>query len=36
MVQLLLRPGVIDFIDVVARDKSFDISLEEISVKSGS
>ena len=25
-----------DFIDVVARDKSFDISLEEISVKSGS
>ena len=32
MVQLLLRPGVIDFIDVVARDKNVDISLEEIEV----
>lgn len=30
MVQLLLRPGVIDFIEVVARSKEVDISLEEI------
>jgi voltage-gated potassium channel len=36
MVQLLLRPGVIDFIDVIARDKTVDISLEEIVVKSNS
>ena len=32
MVQLLLRPRVIDFIDGVARNKDVDISLEEITV----
>ncbi len=32
MVQLLLRPGVIDFIDGLAKDKTRSISLEEISV----
>ena len=32
MVQLLLRPGVIDFIENVARDKNIDIGLEEILV----
>lgn len=32
MVQLLMRPGVIDFIDGVARNKNIDISLEEIAV----
>ena len=32
MVQLLLRPGVIDFIDGVARNRSLNISLEEIQV----
>ncbi len=32
MVQLLLRPGVIDFIDGVARDRDLQIGLEEIQV----
>ncbi len=32
LVQLLIRPGVIDFIESVARDKELDIGLEEISV----
>lgn len=36
MVQLLLRPGVIDFIDGVARDRHLNISLEEIMVKTNS
>jgi len=36
MVQLLLRPGVIDFIDGVARNRSLNISLEEIQVKENS
>lgn len=36
MVQLLLRPGVIDFIDGVARNRSLNISLEEIQVREGS
>ena len=36
MVQLLLRPGVMDFIDGVARNKNVEISLEEISLKSDS
>ncbi len=36
MVQLLLRPGVIDFIDDVAKDKNIDISLEEINLNSKS
>jgi voltage-gated potassium channel len=32
MVQLLLRPGVIEFIDRVARDRKVDINLEEVTV----
>ncbi len=36
MVQLLMRPGVIDFIDGVARDKDIAINLEEITVCEGS
>ncbi len=36
MVQLLLRPGVIDFIEGVARNKDIDISLEEIQLYAGS
>lgn len=36
MVQLLMRPGVIDFIDGVARDHDTAISLEEITVCEGS
>ncbi len=32
LVQLLIRPGVIDFIESVARNKEIDIGLEEISV----
>lgn len=36
MVQLLLRPGVIDFIDGVAKDKNVDIILEEITVSANS
>ena len=36
MVQLLLRPGVIDFIDGVAKNKETTIQLEEISVCDGS
>lgn len=36
MVQLLLRPGVIDFIDGVARNKNVEISLEEITLNEGS
>ncbi len=30
MAQLLLRPAVVDFIDIVARGKSMDLNLEEI------
>ena len=33
LVQLLLRPGVIDFIEGVAKRKGVDIHLEEISIK---
>ncbi len=33
MVQLLLRPGVMDFIDGVARNKNVDINLEEVYVQ---
>ena len=33
MVQLLLRPGVIDFIDGIARRRDVNISLEEVIVK---
>lgn len=36
MVQLLLRPGVIDFIDGVAKNKETTIQLEEITVCPGS
>ncbi|MFH1195954.1 MAG: potassium channel protein [bacterium] len=36
MVQLLIRPGVMDFIDGVARGKGIDISLEEISLSPNS
>ncbi len=36
MVQLLLRPGVIDFIDSVARNKDVDISLEELTISNSS
>ncbi|UCH64757.1 MAG: potassium channel protein [Ignavibacterium sp.] len=36
MAELLLRPGVMDFIDVVARDKKIDLEIEEITVKQGS
>jgi voltage-gated potassium channel len=36
MVQLLLRPGVMDFIDGVARNKEVDIGLEEIHVEASS
>jgi voltage-gated potassium channel len=36
MVQLLMRPGVIDFIDGVAKDRDKAISLEEITVCEGS
>lgn len=32
MAELLLRPGVIEFIDVVARERSVDLSMEEFSV----
>ena len=32
MVQLLLRPGIIDFIDTVARDRNLAINMEEISI----
>jgi voltage-gated potassium channel len=36
MLQLLIRPGVMDFIDGVARDKDIAINLEEIIVTKGS
>jgi voltage-gated potassium channel len=32
MAELLLRPGVIEFIDVVAREKNVDLSMEELAV----
>ena len=32
MAELLLRPGVIEFIDVVARERSADLSMEEFAV----
>lgn len=32
MASLLLRPGVIDFIDVVAREKNVDLNIEEFSI----
>jgi voltage-gated potassium channel len=36
MAEILLRPGVMDFIDVVARDKKIDLEIEEITVREGS
>jgi voltage-gated potassium channel len=36
MAEILLRPGVMDFIDVVATDKKIDLEIEEITVKQGS
>jgi voltage-gated potassium channel len=36
MAEILLRPGVMDFIDVVPGNKKIDIQIEEITVKKGS
>jgi voltage-gated potassium channel len=36
MTQVLLRPGVVDFIDIIARDRRIDLHIEEITVKPGS
>jgi len=36
MAEILLRPGVMDFIDVVAGNKKMDIQIEEITVKKDS
>jgi len=36
MAEILLRPGVMDFIDVVAGNKKVDIQIEEITVRKGS
>jgi len=36
MAEILLRPGVMDFIDVVATDKKIDREIEEITVMKGS
>jgi len=36
MAEILLRPGVLDFIDVVAGNKQVDLQIEEITVRKGS
>jgi voltage-gated potassium channel len=36
MAQVLLRPGVVDFIDIIARERRIDLSIEEIEVSSKS
>ena len=36
MAEILLHPGVMDFIDVVAGNKKIDLQIEEITVKKGS
>ncbi|GBD88966.1 voltage-gated potassium channel Kch [bacterium BMS3Abin03] len=36
MAEILLRPGVLDFIDVVVGKKNLDLQIEEITVKKGS
>ncbi|UCF63592.1 MAG: potassium channel protein [bacterium] len=36
MTQVLLRPGVVDFIDIIAREKRIDLQIEELEVHSGS
>jgi voltage-gated potassium channel len=35
MAQLLIRPGVVDFIDLVARRHEVDLKLEEIVIRKG-
>ncbi len=32
MTQVLLRPGVVDFIDIIARERRFDLHIEEVDV----
>ena len=36
MASLLLRPGVADFIEIVAANRNLDLQIEEIVVKKGS
>lgn len=36
MAQVLLHPGVVDFIDILARERRIDLSIEEIEVRPGS
>ncbi len=36
MTQVLLRPSVVDFIDIIAREKRIDLQIEEIEVSAGS
>ncbi|MFZ0391710.1 MAG: potassium channel protein [Calditrichia bacterium] len=36
MAQVLLRPSVVDFIDIIARETQFDLAIEEIEVEKGS
>lgn len=36
MSQVLLRPGVVDFIDIIARERRFDLRIEEVQVEVGS
>jgi len=36
MAELLLRPGVVEFIDIVAKDKKIDLNIEEINVDTSS
>jgi voltage-gated potassium channel len=36
MAELLVRPGVIEFIDIVARDKKVDLNIEELLITDNS
>lgn len=36
MAELLLRPGVVEFIDIVSRERKFDLNIEQINVENGS
>ncbi len=36
MAQVLLRPGLVDFIEIIARDRPLDLNVEEITVTRGS
>jgi voltage-gated potassium channel len=36
MAELLLRPGVVEFIDIVARERKFDLNIEQINVEPNS